>query len=87
MKLQRKSRPKFAGWRYERGLALRQTADLLANIAGYRICSHERVRTLCLPFDDEAYSPPDAPLLKAIEELTEREIGVADFPPPVRQWA
>lgn len=87
MKLQKKPRPPFAGWRYEMGATIRRTADLLEETAGYRICSHEKVRTLCLPFGDPERTEPDAALAQAIETLTGGEITPGSFAEPVSQAA
>jgi hypothetical protein len=82
MQLQRKPRPKFAAWRYDFGLTVRATADRLEQVAGYRICSHEKVRTISLPFGDPEWTAPDADLAQAIETLTEGEITAEDFRQP-----
>jgi hypothetical protein len=82
MQIQRKPRPKFALWRFERGLTVRETARRLSEIAGHRICSHEKVRTICLPFDDPARTEPDAPLAGAIYILTNGECPPLSFIPP-----
>jgi hypothetical protein len=80
-------RPKFAQWRYDRNLTLRATADLLARQAGYRVCSHEIVRTLCLPFGDERRTQPADDVLAAIEALTDGQIAARDFQEQIRERA
>ena len=84
-------RPKFAQWRYDRGLTLRQTAALIT-VAGQTVgrpvdCSYEWVRTICLPFNDPDRTLPGADLAAAIEHLTEGEVTLEDFAPPVRKLA
>lgn len=78
-------RPKLAQWRYDRGLTLRATARLIEAAAEHLAlavsASHEKVRTLCLPFDDEERSLPDAALALVIEVMTEGEVAAHDWPP------
>jgi hypothetical protein len=81
------TRPKFAQWRYDRNLTLRATADLLAEKAGYPVCSHETVRTLCLPFGDARRSLPADDVLAAIEALTDDAVSARDFQQPIRERA
>lgn len=76
-------RPAFALWRYERNLTLRATADLLEQSAGFRICSHETVRVICLPFGDPGRMVPDSALQDAIEALTEAKVRGQDWAEPV----
>lgn len=80
-------RPKFAQWRYERGLTLRGAADMLEGFAGHRICSHENVRTICLPFGHADRTEPSSELAEAIEGLTQGEVTAEDFAEPVSQAA
>lgn len=80
-------RPKFAQWRYERGLTVRATADLLEAAAGYRVCSHENVRTICLPIGDPGRTVPSPDLAAAIAGLTEDDCGLGDWPPLVSEAA
>lgn len=87
MQLQRKPRPKFAQWRFEHGLGIRQTADLLEGAVGYRVCSYEKVRTICLPFGDPERTEVDLELGQAIAVLTRGEISLADFAPAAQQPA
>jgi hypothetical protein len=75
-------RPKFALWRYERNLTLRATAELLARANGAAVCSHETVRTICLPFGDPRRTLPDQLVLDAIAVLTGGAIGADDFVEP-----
>jgi hypothetical protein len=84
-------RPKFAQWRYDRGLPLRQTAALIV-VAGQAIgrpvpCSYEWVRAICLPFSHPDRALPGADLAAAIEHLTEGIVTLEDFSPPVRKLA
>lgn len=78
-------RPKFAQWRYDHGLTLRKTAELVEQTADRLTmkvrCSHERVRTLCLPLDDAERSAPDAHLAYVIEAMTNGAVTAFDFPP------
>lgn len=76
-------RPKFAQWRYERGLTLRGAADMLEGFAGHRICSHETIRIICLPFGHADRLEPSPELAEAIEGLTQSEVTAADFRLPV----
>lgn len=82
-----RQRPKFAHWRYERSLTLRRTADLLEQVAGRRVCSHETVRTLCLPFGHSERSLPDDDVAAAIASLTEGVVGDGDWAWPLREAA
>ncbi len=82
-----KRRPKLAQWRYDRNLTLRATADLLEQTAGYRVCSHETVRVLCLPFDDPDRVEPEPDLALAIATLTGGEVRPDDFVPPEKEAA
>ncbi|HEV2530926.1 hypothetical protein [Phenylobacterium sp.] len=87
MKPQRRTRPAFFSWRMEFGLTVRATADALEVQEGYRIASHEKVRTLCLPFDDPERTEPDAALARAIAQLTDNEVDEASFRPQPAQAA
>lgn len=80
-------RPKFAHWRYERNLTLRRTAELLTEAAGLKVCSHETVRTICLPFSDPERSYPDPQVLAAIRTLTNGVITNLDFEPVLSEAA
>ena len=87
MLLERRPRPGFAPWRYERNLNLRVTAEYLERCAetlgleGFT-CSHETVRLICLPFGDPRRRFPAADLLAAIGELTNGEITPRHFHEP-----
>lgn len=87
-----KQKPKFAMWRYERGLDLRATAALMTEVAkskglmtpdGGKVCSHELVRTLCLPFGHPMRSEPSELVLDVILLMTLGEVTRADFSAPV----
>lgn len=76
-------RPKFAQWRYDRGLTLRQTSRLIEETAerlGLPVrCSHEKVRTLCLPFEDDERSYPDLDLARVIDAMTGGQVLLRHF--------
>ncbi len=87
MQIQRKPRPKFAHWRLDHQLTTRQTAAALNEIAGRKMVSHEKVRTICLPFDDAERTDVDAELADAIFALTRGEVRAEHFQRPPANWA
>ena len=72
--------PPFALWMTVRGLTTRQAGDVLK-------VSHETIRLICLPFDDEERRVPNKDLMRRIYTWTQGEIRPRDFYPYDREEA
>lgn len=66
--------PAFALWLKLRDISERKAGRVLG-------CSHETIRLLCLPFDDDARRVPGKKLMEKIFTWTSGEIRPRDFYP------